>query len=71
VADDGDDDVDMGELRQLLCCSCVDKFKAAVMLRTGKFERVVMVTCGKQLGVILMLFCKHDCGNESILSGGG
>ena len=69
--DDDDDDDDMGELRQLLCYCCVKKFKAAVMLRTGKFERAVTVTCGKQLEVILMLFCKHDCGNESNRSGGG
>lgn len=64
------DDDDMGELRKLLCGCCVDKIKAAVMLRTGKFERVVMMMCGR-LEVILMVFCKHGCGNESIRSGDG
>jgi len=66
-----DDDNDMGELRQLLCCCCIDKFKAAVMLRTGKYETAVMAMCCQQLEVILMVFCKHDCGNESIRSDDG
>ena len=64
-----DDDGDMGNLMQLLCC-CYVKFKAAVMLSYWKFERVLMRMCGK-LEAILMVFSKHDRGIESIRSGDG